>query len=212
MENSSLLDMHKYSKTAFQYLYDKLTDDKFKRAYVDKNHPINAVTGVLWDITQENEEIVKIISEMDKIDNIRAESSKTRLEKIATTWIKKAYREYFGNGYKISRSLFIKFTKNIFEPKSEENRNQLEISSRKIFDKVYNTYRNRQHRIPNSDKFNELVARYPKLNIDKAFRYAIVTGKFNLNADDIEEFEYILKFALSPKDNKEKEKLIPIKK
>lgn len=212
MENSSLLDMHKYSKTAFQHLYDKLTDDKFKRAYVDKNHPINAVTGVLWDITQGNEEIVKIISEMDKIDNIRAESSKTRLEKIATTWIKKAYREYFGNGYKISRSLFIKFTKNIFEPKSEENRNQLEISSRKIFDKVYNTYRNRQHRIPNSDKFNELVARYPKLNIDKAFRYAIVTGKFNLNADDIEEFEYILKFALSPKDNKEKEKLIPIKK
>ena len=68
----SLLDMHKYSKTAFQHLYDKLTDNKFKRAYVDKNHPINAVTGVLWDITQGNEEIVKIISEMDKIDNIRA--------------------------------------------------------------------------------------------------------------------------------------------
>ncbi|QIR75267.1 hypothetical protein [Sulfurospirillum diekertiae] len=200
----SLLDMHKYSKDAFQYLYDKLTDKGFKRAYVAKDRPINAVTGILWDITQEDDEVTKIIEGMDKIDNIKAESSKSRLEKIANTWIKKAYREYFVNGYKISRSLFVKFTKNIFEPKSEENRKQLEAASKKLFDKTYNTYRNRQHRITNSDKFNELVARYPKLNIDKAYRYAIVSGKFNLNADDIEEFEYILKFALSKKEDSNK--------
>jgi len=208
---NSLLDMHKYSKEAFQHLYDKLTDKGFKRAYVVKDRPINAVTGILWDITQEDDEITKIIEGMDKIDNIRAESSKSRLEKIANTWVKKAYREYFENGYKISRSLFIKFTKNILEPKSEENRNQLESASRKVFDKAYNTFRLRQYRLTNSEKFNDLVARYPKLNIDKAYRYAIVSGKFNLNADDIEDFEYILKFALSSKENPKKEKFINIK-
>ena len=102
----SLLDMHKYSKTAFQYLYDKLTDDKFKRAYVDKNHPINAVTGVLWDITQGNEEIVKIISEMDKIDNIRAESSISKLEKITATWIKRLIENTLVKEHKLAK-LFI---------------------------------------------------------------------------------------------------------
>jgi hypothetical protein len=208
----SLLDMHKYSKEAFQHLYDKLTDKGFKRAYVVKDRPINAVTGILWDITQEDDEITKIIEGMDKIDNIRAESSKSRLEKITNTWIKKAYREYFENGYKISRSLFIKFTKNILEPKSEENRKQLEIASKKLFDKIYNTFRNRQHRITDSHKFKELVARYPKLNIDKAYRYAIISGKFNLNANDIEEFEYILKFALSKNEDTNKKNQYIIKR
>lgn len=208
----SLLDMHKYSKTAFQHLYDKLTDDKFKRAYVDKNHPINAVTGVLWDITQGNEEIKKIIEGMDKIDNIKAETSISRLEKITNTWIKKAYRAHFEHGYIISRSLYLKFIKGIINPNSKEGEEKLTTSGKKLYDKIYSAQKMRQKSVKTTDKLDELKNKYPKLNIEKAFSYAIVTGKFNLNADDIEEFEYILKFALSPKDNKEKEKLIPIKK
>lgn len=204
----SLLDMHKYSKTAFQYLYDKLTDDKFKRAYVDKNHPINAVTGVLWDITQGNEEIVKIISEMDKIDNIRAESSISKLEKITATWIKKAYRKHFSEGTQISQTIYLRFINTIMNHNNEEGTMNLRFAAKNLFDKIYGTYRARQHSIGKSNKFNELIERYPKLNIDKAYRYAIMTGKFNLNSDDIEEFEYILKFALSSKENSNKRKYI----
>ena len=202
----SLLDMHKYSKTAFQYLYDKLTDYNFKKPYVVKNYPINAVTGVLWDITQGDSEIVKIISEMDKIDNIRAEKNISRLEKITNTWIKKAYRKRFSEGMQISQTLYLRFINTIMNPDSEKSAMNLRFAAKSVFDKIYGTYRARQHSIGKSNKFNELVDRYPQLNIDKAYRYAIMTGKFNLNADDIEEFEYILKFALSSKENSSKKK------
>lgn len=204
----SLLDIHKYSKTAFQHLYDKLTDAKFQKPYVVKDYPINAVTGVLWDITQEDSEIVKIISEMDKIDNIRAERNISKLEKITSTWIKKAYRVHLENGYKISKSLYLKFIKNIMNPNSKENEEKLLTSAKKMYDKIYVAYKMRQNRIQSSDKLDELKNKYPKLNIEKAFRYAVVSGKFNLNADDIEDFEYLAKFLVSPKEEIKKEKLI----
>ena len=58
----SLLDMHKYSKKAFYHLLGKLRDDKFQRPYIYNEKAINAVTGTLWDITQENEELKDIIA------------------------------------------------------------------------------------------------------------------------------------------------------
>ena len=196
---SSLLDIHKYSKKAFQYLYDKLTDEDFKRPYIIKDKPINAVTGIIWDITQGDEELKKIIETMDKMDKIKAENSRSRLDKITTTWLKKAYRQHFENGYVISRSMYLKFIKTIMKPTSKEGENKLVASGTKLYNKIYSAYKMRQMRIKNSDKLDEIKAKYPELNIETAYRYAIVTGKFNLNADDIEDFEYMVRFLTQTK-------------
>lgn len=67
----------------------------FKRPYIYNDKAINAVTGILWDITQEDEELKDIIEEMDKIDGIKAINSKSSNEKEVETWLKKAYYEHF---------------------------------------------------------------------------------------------------------------------
>ncbi|AII15605.1 hypothetical protein CIG1485E_a0080 (plasmid) [Campylobacter iguaniorum] len=191
---SSLLDIHKYSKKAFQHLYEKLSNKDFKRSYITKDDPITAVTGILWDITQGDKELKKIIETMDNIDKIKAENSRSRLEKITVTWLKKAYREHFENGYVISRSMYLKFIKIIMKPTSKEGENKLIASGTKLYNKIYSAYKMRQMSVRKTDKLDELKAKYPNLNIETAYRYAIVTGKFNLNADDIEDFEYLVQF------------------
>jgi len=191
---SSLLDIHKYSKKAFQHLYEKLSNKEFKRPYITKNDPITAVTGILWDITTGDKELKKIIEAMDSIEKIKAQKSKSRLEKITVTWLKKAYREHFKNRYAISRSMYLKFLKTIMKPSSKENENKLIASGTKLYNKIYSAYKMRQMSVRRTDKLDELKAKYPKLNIETAYRYAIVTGKFNLNADDIEDFEYLVEF------------------
>lgn len=140
---------------------------------------------------------------MDKIDGIKAENSKSRLEKITITWLKKAYRNHFENGYKISRVMFLKFVKSIMQPTEKEGEDRLKISATKLYNKIYSAYKMRQMSVRKTDKLDELKAKYPKLNIETAYRYAVVTGKFNLNADDIEDFEYICKF-LTQKEDKNK--------
>jgi len=198
---SSLLDIHKYSKKAFRHLYTKLSDSDFNRSYKTKDDPIASVTGVLWDITQGDEEIKKIIETMDKMDKIKAENSRSRLDKITTTWLKKAYRQHFENGYVISRSLYLKFLKFIMKPKTKESEDKLIASGTKLYNKIYSAYKMRQMSVRKTDKLDEIKAKYPELNIESAYRYAIVTGKFNLNADDIEDFEYMVRF-LTQKDSK----------
>jgi len=105
----SLLDMHKYSKKAFYHLLGKLRDDKFQRPYIYHEKAINAVTGILWDITQENEELKDIIQEMDKIDGIKALNSKSSNEKRVETWLKKAYYEHIYGSFSISRNHLLAF-------------------------------------------------------------------------------------------------------
>lgn len=93
-------------------------------------------------------------------------------------------------------------------PSSKENEEKLLTSGKKIYDKIYSAQKMRQKSVKTTDKLDELKNKYPKLNIEKAFRYAVVSGKFNLNADDIEDFEYLAKFLISPKEEIKKEKLI----
>lgn len=198
---ASLLDIHKYSKQAFQLLYDKLSSDDFKRDYITREDPIASVTGIIWDITQQEPELKSIIESMDKIDNIKAENSKSKLEKITHTWLKKAYREHFENGYNISRTMFLKFLKNVLKPNSKKSEDKLIAAGTNLYNKIYSSYKMRQSRIKDTDKLNDLKQKFPNLDIDCAFRYAVVTGKFNLNIDDIEDFECIVKILTKQTTN-----------
>ena len=201
---SSLLDIHKYSKKAFQHLLDKLRDDKFKRPYIYNDKAINAVTGILWDITQGDKELKEIIEGMDKIDRIKAEKSRSRLEKITSTWLEKAHFESYKNGYKISRNYYLKFIKSILKPNTDENENILKISGGKLFDKIYQIHRNRLRRVSSSPKLQELKERFPEYDIEDSFKYAVITGKFNLNADDMEKYGNMIELVLLNKKQKSK--------
>ena len=128
-EKCSLLDIHKYSKKAFYHLLEKLRDDKFKRPYIYNDKAINAVTGILWDITQEDEELKDIIEEMDKIDGIKAINSKSSNEKRVETWLKKAYYEHLYGSFSISRNHLLAFMITIIKPNSEEGKKKLKYSS-----------------------------------------------------------------------------------
>ncbi|QFR43147.1 hypothetical protein [Sulfurimonas xiamenensis] len=195
-EKSSLLDIYPYSKDAFQYLYDKLTDENFKRRYIIKDKPINAVTGIIWDITQGEPEITEIISTMDKMVGIRSEKTKSRLEKIIDTWLKKAYNLKLQNGYVIHRSFLLRFVKTIYE-NYDENIKRAAIYH---FDKYNDKNKKKIKRAYENIRLNDLQERYPEFNILDAYAYALITEKFKIKEDDLIEFDNIISLLKSKND------------
>jgi len=191
--SNSLLDIHKYSKDAFQHLYDKLTDENFKRAYIIKDKPINAVTGIIWDITQEDEELRKIISKMDQIDGIKSQNSKSPNEKRVETWLKKAYFEHLYRGYSVSRNILLKFMTTIIKPNGNEGKKRLKYSSTRYFEQYNDKFKKRLNRCRKNDRVYELHKKYPELNIADAFAYGQIIDKFNTTNEDLEWFEKLVK-------------------
>ncbi|DAB32471.1 MAG TPA: hypothetical protein CFH79_03740 [Sulfurospirillum sp. UBA11407] len=195
-EKSSLLDIYPYSKDAFRYLYDKLTDKDFKRPYIYYDKAINAVTGIIWDITQGEPEITEIISTMDKMVGIRSEKTKSRLEKIVDTWLKKAYYLKLKKGYVIHRSFLLKFVKTIYQ-NYDENIKRAAIYH---FDKYNDKNKKKIKRAYENIRLNDLQERYPEFNILDAYAYALVTEKFKIKEDDLIEFENIVALLKSPNE------------
>lgn len=200
-KGKSLLDIHKYSKKAFQHLYDKLSDDDFKRPYIMNDDPIASVTGVIWDITQGDEEIKKIIEKMDKIDGIKAENSKSSNEKRVESWLKKAYFEHLYRGYAVSRGMLIKFMKNIINPQTPVGEKRLKYSSSKYFERYNDKFKKRLNRCRKNDRVYELQQKYPKFNIVDAFAYGLIIDKFNTTNEDLELFEKIVKILTKEKED-----------
>lgn len=195
----SLLDIHKYSYNAFEHLYNGLQKIKNKKGYINKDDPIASVTGVIYDITEGDEEIVKIIKKMDEIDKIKSQKAKTRLEKITESWLKKAYFNSLNKGYIVSRNLFLNFVKNIMKPKTDEEDKRLTYSSTKLFEKINAIIRNKKQRLFRSKKLDKLKKDFPNLNIQDAYLYAMITEKFKLKQDDIDNFERIVRLLISSK-------------
>lgn len=200
-KGKSLLDIHKYSKKAFQHLYDKLSDYDFKRPYIMNDDPIASVTGIIWDITQEEEELKNIVEEMDKIDGIKAENSKSSNERRVESWLKKAYFEHLYRGYAVSRGMLIKFMKNIINPKTQEGEKRLKYSSSKYFELYNDKFKKRLNRCRKNDRVYELQRKYPELNIIDAFAYGQIVDKFNTTNEDLELFEKIVKILTKEKED-----------
>lgn len=195
-EKSSLLDIYPYSKDAFRYLYNKLTDENFKRPYITKEDPITSVTGIIWDVTQGEPEITEIISTMDKMVGIRSEKTRSRLEKIVDTWLKKAYNLKLQKGYVIHRSFLLKFVKTIYQ-NYDENIKRAAIYH---FDKYNDKNKKKIKRAYENIRLNDLQERYPEFNIMDAYAYALITEKFKIKEDDLIEFENIISLLKSKDD------------
>jgi hypothetical protein len=196
----SLLDMHKYSKKAFYHLLGRLRDDKFQRPYIYHEKAINAVTGILWDITQENEELKDIIEGMDKIDGIKALNSKSSNEKRVETWLKKAYYEHLYGSFSISRNHLLAFMITIIKPNSDEGKKKLKYSSTRYFEQYNDKFKKRLKRCRENERVLELQKKYPKLNIIDAFAYGQVIDKFNTTNEDLEWFEKMVKILTKKKE------------
>lgn len=197
--SGSLLDIHKYSVDAFRHLYDKLTDENFKRSYIIKDKPINAVTGIIWDITQGDEELRKIIYKMDEIDGIKAQNSKSGNEKRVETWLKKAYYEHLYRGYSVSRNMLLKFMATIIKPNDNEGKKKLKYSSTRYFERYNDKFKKRLNRCRKNDRVYELQKKYPELNIADAFAYGQIIDKFNTTNEDLEWFEKLVKILTNDK-------------
>ncbi|NLO16834.1 MAG: hypothetical protein GX118_01380 [Arcobacter butzleri] len=197
----SLLDIHKYSKDAFQYLLDRLRDDNFKRPYIYYDKAINAVTGILWDITQEDEELKEIIEGMDEIDGISAQNSKSSNEKRVETWLKKAYFEHLYGDYRISRNMLLKFMLTIIKPNNEDGKKKLKYSSRYYFEQYNDKFKKRLSRCRKNERVYELQKKYPDLNIIDAYAYGLIIDKFNTTNEDLEWFEKLIKILTKEKED-----------
>lgn len=189
---TSLSALHKYSQEAFEHLWNRLNNKDFDRPYIEKKECINAVTGILWDITQGDEELHDIIKEMDKIDNISDPKERTRLDKMTETWLISAYYERLKNGYQVSINYYLSFIKSILKPQSEEGENKLNISGRKLFQKHTNALKQKLFSMSKTEKLDELKSKYPQYDIESAYTYALLSKKFNLKGDDIKEFDRII--------------------
>jgi len=198
--SGSLLDIHKYSKDAFRHLYYKLSDSDFNRSYKTKDDPIASVTGIIWDITQGDEEVKKIVKKMDQIDGIKAQNSKSGNEKRVETWLKKAYFEHLYRGYSVSRNILLKFMTTIIKPNDNEGKKKLKYSSTRYFEWYNDKFKKRLNRCRKNDRVYELQKKYPELNIADAFAYGQIIDKFNTTNEDLEWFEKLVKILTKEKE------------
>lgn len=199
-KGTSLLDIHKYSINAFHHLYNNLSDENFRRSYISKDDPIAAVTGILWDVIQEDEELKKIIEGMDKIDGIYAQNSKNSNEKRVETWLKKAYFEHIYGGYSISRKFLLIFMITILKPTTEEGKKKLKYLSTHYFEQYNDKFKKRLNRCRENERILELQKKYPKFNITDAFAYGLIIDKFNTTNEDLEWFEKMVKILTKKKE------------
>ena len=80
---------------------------------------------------------------------------------------------------------------------------ELIAASTTLYYKNLNTIKNKLKRINKTQKLKALIAKYPKLNIERAYKLAVLHDKLALNADDIEFFEKLLIVAIKqPKTKK----------
>lgn len=132
----------------------------------------------------------------------------SKLEKTIRSWIIKNYQYTLANPQdkrKFNREkVCLNFIVNIFSPNTQPTP-QLIGSSKNIYKKQKNSIREKLKRVSKSPKLQSLIKKYPKLNVERAYKYAILSDKFALNNDDIELFEKIieilaLKASKSPND------------
>lgn len=72
----SLLDTHQYSKDALKHFYRQLFE-----TYSDEEKVLKVIFSFFRQILREKEDVKRIIEGMDKIDGIRAQKSKLKIEK-----------------------------------------------------------------------------------------------------------------------------------
>lgn len=190
---ASILDTHKYSQEALLELGRHLRDESFQRSYIkDKDDYIRYVGGFIYELLNENEELCGFIKNMDKIDGIQAENSKSRLEKITRTWLVNAYFQRLKNGYAISKNAFVRFVQKILKTYSETNEKQLIFAAKKLFEQYNDVNKKKLQRTPKNQRIVELQERYPEFDVASAYTYATISGTFKIKNDDLQEFERIL--------------------
>ncbi len=193
--SGSLLDIHKYSKKAFYEFYKALCD-----TFEEDKNTLKSIGIFLMKVTIEDEDVKKIIQEMDKVDGIKAQSSKSSNEKRVETWLKKAYFEHLYGGYSISRNFLLAFMITIIKPSSDEGKKKLKYSSTRYFEQYNDKFKKRLKRCRENERVLELQQQYPKLNIVDAFAYGLIIDKFNTTNEDLEWFEKMIQIMTKKKE------------
>lgn len=185
----SLLDIHKYSNQAMHVLYNEVCAE-----FEGNKEKLLAELGMFFlKLFRENEEAKKIIKDMDKIDGIKAQNSKTGNEKRVETWLKKAYYEHLYRGYSIARNSLLSFMITIIKPDSDEGKKKLKYSSTRYFEKYNDKFKKRLKRCRINERVLELQKQYPKFNIADAYAYGLIIDKFSTTNEDLEWFEKLVK-------------------
>jgi len=192
----SLLDMHKYSNQAMHILYNDVSAE-FEG---NKEKQMSELGWFFLKLLRENEEAKKIIKEMDCIDGLKAQNSKSGNEKRVETWLKKAYFEHLYGGYSISRSFLLAFMISIIKPNSDEGKKKLKYSSTRYFEQYNDKFKKRLKRCRTNERVLELQKKYPKLSIVDTFAYGLIIDKFNTTNEDIEWFEKMIKILTKKKE------------
>ncbi|MCR6590497.1 Uncharacterised protein [Campylobacter insulaenigrae] len=143
-----------------------------------------------------------------KLDENPKQNKSDRLEKIIHTWVVNCTKYSLKNPHdkrRINRKNgCIKFVLNIFE--KTKNKNALIGISSSLYDKYKNLYKSKLARVKQSSKIKSLQEKYPNLDIINAYKYAILSNKYALLNEDIEDFENIIKILLQLNTAKDKQK------
>lgn len=78
---------------------------------------------------------------------------------------------------------------------SPENK-KLAAAAMNYYYKNKNAIKTKLARTKNSPKLKKLIAKYPKLNIERAYKFAVINEKLSLTQDDIDFFEKMLIIAI----------------
>ncbi|PLY16307.1 MAG: hypothetical protein C0628_01180 [Sulfurimonas sp.] len=194
--SGSLLDIHKYSNQAMHVLYNEVCAE-----FEGNKEKLLAELGMFFlKLFRENEEAKKIIKDMDKIDGIKAQNSKSPNEKRVETWLKKAYFEHLYGGYSISRNFLLAFMITIIKPSGEEGKKKLKYSSTRYFEQYNDKFKKRLKRCRENERVLELQQKYPKFNIVDAFAYGLIIDKFNTTNENLEWFEKMIQIMTKKKE------------
>lgn len=72
---------------------------------------------------------------------------------------------------------------------------ELIVAATSYFYKNKQTIKTKLQRIKNSPKLKTLIAKYPKFNIEQAYKYAVLHDKLSLTQNDIDFFENLIKIT-----------------
>lgn len=133
----------------------------------------------------------------------------SRLEKTIHTWLIKAFQYSVANPNdkrKMNREkVCLNFIISIFSPQAQASP-QLIGASKNLYKRLKMNIKEKLIRVEKSPKLQALKEKYPKLDIERAYKYAVLSDKFALKSDDIETFDKIIEILASNASKSKKDK------
>lgn len=122
------------------------------------------------------------------------------LEKMVNTWVKKNYifalknpndKRQLNSEKNCSRFILSKLGRDTDE------KTRIKFATKAFFKKAKANTKIKLYRISKHQKIQEIQSKYPKLDIENAYKYLVLENKFAVNSTEIKNFETLIEILFN---------------